>query len=182
MEHDPKIILRNPERLAYLHSIQPIHFPKHKDVCDPLGQFVQATLKRLPELLVIQRGLRAAFPFRRAKRLIPTLINEFVRQRKELRLQTCVSTILQSDPLLFGVVDIKEIIDVMSGLRRHKLRDVFFHKFLDRVRHLREALIMPVIVPFNDFDPWSLLCLVFNPFSDLFVGVAGSDTIFELVC
>jgi hypothetical protein len=88
MEHDPKIILRNPERLAYLHSVQPIHFPKYKDVCDPIGQFVQATLKRRPELLVIQRGLRDASPFRRAKRLIPILINEFVRQRKELRLQT----------------------------------------------------------------------------------------------
>ena len=90
--------------------------------------------------------------------------------------------LLRSDPLLFGVVDIKEIIDVMSELRRHKLRDVFFHKFLDRVRHLREALIAPVIIPFNDLDPWSLLCLVFNPFSDLFVGGAGSDAILELVC
>ena len=47
-----RLFCENPERLAYLHSIQPIHFPKHKDVCDPLGQFVQgfAQLRGLDRL------------------------------------------------------------------------------------------------------------------------------------
>ena len=66
-------------------------------------------------------------------------------------------------------------------MQRHKLRDVIFHKFLNGVRHFREALVTPVIIPFNNFDPRSLLCLVFNPFGDLFVGGAGGDTILELV-
>ena len=44
------------------------------------------------------------------------------------------------------------------------------------------ALVAPVIIPFNDLDPWSLLCLSFNPFSDLFVGGTGGDKILELVC
>ena len=71
---------------------------------------------------------------------------------------------------------------MVSKPQRHKLRDVFFHKFLNVVRHFREALITPVIIPLNDLGPRSLLCLVFNPLSDLFVGGACSDTILELVC
>jgi hypothetical protein len=40
---------------------------------------LQATAKRLPELFAIQCGLRIGLPFGRAKIVIPTLVNEFVR-------------------------------------------------------------------------------------------------------
>ena len=79
VQHDPKIILRDPEHLAKLRSIHSLHFPKHKDVRDALRQFVQATPKRLPKLFAIQRSLRIGFPIRRSKRVISTLIDEFVR-------------------------------------------------------------------------------------------------------
>src|SRR5271165_5218485 len=64
----------------------------------------------------------------------------------------------------------------------HKLRNVIFHKFLDAIRHLRQALVTPVIIPFNDFYPRSLFRLSFNPFCDLFVGGTGADKILEFVC
>ena len=65
---------------------------------------------------------------------------------------------------------------------RHKLRNVIFHKFLDGIRHLRQALVAPVIIPFNDFYPQSLFRLSFNPFCHLFVGGTSGDKILEIVC
>src|ERR1700736_3407179 len=64
----------------------------------------------------------------------------------------------------------------------HKLRNVIFHKFLDAIRHLRQALVAPVIIPFNDFYPLSLFRLSFHPICDLFVGGTGGDKILEFVC
>jgi hypothetical protein len=89
---------------------------------------------------------------------------------------------LRSDPLLFGVVNVKDIIDVVPQMGRHKLRNVIFHKFLDRVRHLRQPLVAQVIIPFDDFYPRSPFRLSFNPFCNLFVGSTCGDKILEFVC
>src|SRR5260370_32674234 len=67
-------------------------------------------------------------------------------------------------------------------MEAHKLGNVIFHKFLDANRHLRQALVAPVIIPFNDFYPRSFFRLSFNPFCDLFVGGTGGDKILEFVC
>jgi hypothetical protein len=40
------------------------------------------------------------------------------------------------NPLLLGVINIEEVIDVMPDRRGHKLRNITFHEFLDRIRHL----------------------------------------------
>ena len=69
----------------------------------------------------------------------------------------------------------------MSQMGRHKLRNVIFHKFLDRIRHLGQAPVAPIIIPLNDFYSRSRFRLSFNPFCDLFVGGAGGDEILELV-
>ena len=64
---------------------------------------------------------------------------------------------------------------------RHKLRNLVFHEFLDRVRHLYKPLIAPFIVPSDDLNPRPLLGLLLNPFGDLLVGSSGRDKILEVV-
>src|SRR5258708_20928607 len=63
----------------------------------------------------------------------------------------------------------------------HKLGNITFHEFLDRIRHLWEPFIAPFIVPFDDLDSRPRLGLSLNPFSDLFVGNTGSDKTLEVV-
>jgi hypothetical protein len=39
---------------------------------------------------------------------------------------------------------------MMSKMRWYKLRNVVLHEFLNAVRHLREPLVAPVIIPLNE--------------------------------
>jgi hypothetical protein len=41
----------------------------------------------------------------------------------------------------------------MSKMRWYKLRNVVLHEFLNAVRHLREPLVAPVIIPLNEEGP-----------------------------
>jgi hypothetical protein len=64
---------------------------------------------------------------------------------------------------------------------RHKLRNVIFHEFLDGIRHLREAFVAPLIIPFNDFYPLPLFRLSSYPCSDLLVRSTRGDEVLEFV-
>src|SRR5260370_3468856 len=66
-------------------------------------------------------------------------------------------------------------------MRRYKLRKVIFHVLLDPIRHLRQALVTPIIIPFYDLDPRSSFCLLFNPFGNLFIRGSCRDERFELL-
>src|SRR5271165_7197422 len=66
-------------------------------------------------------------------------------------------------PLFFSVIDIKEVVDMVSEMRRYKLGNVIFHELLDPIRHLRKALVTQIVIPFYNLDPRSFFCLLFNP-------------------
>src|SRR5208282_4568902 len=84
-------------------------------------------------------------------------------------------------PLFFSVKNIKEVVDMVSEMRRYKLRNVILHVLLDPIRHLRKALVTQIVIPFYDLDPRSFFCLLFNPFGYLFIRGSCRDERFELL-
>jgi hypothetical protein len=136
------------------------------------------------ETLGCAAQLRAQTHFS-AKIIVPRYLGRCPRSRRrkqpDHQYGKSFRRFLRSDPLLFGIVNVKKVIDVMSQMGRHKLRNVIFHKFLDGIRHLGQALVAPIIIPLDDFYSRSRFRLSFNPFCDLFVRGAGGDAILELV-
>src|ERR1700748_2875037 len=48
---------------------------------------------------------------------------------------------LRLHPPFFGIIDVEEVVDMMTETCWYKLRDIIFHELLDSVRQLRKALI-----------------------------------------
>ncbi len=61
----------------------------------------------------------------------------------------------------------------MSQICRHKLRNVIFHKFLDGIRHLGQALVTPIIIPLDDFYSRSRFRLSFKLFGRVWLRAAS---------
>src|ERR1700694_1927129 len=84
-------------------------------------------------------------------------------------------------PLFFSVINIKEVVDMVSEMKRYELWNVIFHVLLDTIRHLRKALVTKLVIPFYDLDPRSFFGLFFNPFGDFFIRGSCRDERFELL-
>jgi hypothetical protein len=112
---------------------------------------------------------------------VPPGQKPFAIEGPRFKLASAQEFVLHLDPLFFDVINIKEVVHLMSEMRWNKLRNVIFHKLLDPVRHLRKALVTPIIVPLDDLDARSLFCLLFNPLGDFLIRGSGRDESFELL-
>ena len=87
---------------------------------------------------------------------------------------------LRLHPLFFGIIDVEEVVDMMTEMCWYKLRDIIFHELLDSIRQLRKALVPEIVIPFDDLDPFSSLSVLHDPGSDLLVFGAGRYKLFKL--